>query len=49
LLAQVNRVLESLDAAGHVAEFAQQVGLTYVAPREPAVLDRIAPHMLDRD
>jgi ABC-type amino acid transport substrate-binding protein len=49
LLAQVNRVLEVLDAAGHVAEFAQQVGLTYIAPREPAVLDRITPHMLDRD
>jgi hypothetical protein len=49
LLAQLNHVLEALDAAGHVPEFARQVGLTYVAPRGPAVLDRITPQMLDRD
>jgi len=49
LLAQVNRVLDELDALGQFATFAQQVGLTYVAPREPAILERITPRMLGSD
>jgi ABC-type amino acid transport substrate-binding protein len=49
LLAQVNRVLDALDAEGQFAACAQQVGLTYVAPQEPAILDRITSHMLDSD
>jgi len=49
LLAQVNRVLDELDSLGQFALFAQKIGLTYVAPREPAILTRITPSMLGSD
>jgi ABC-type amino acid transport substrate-binding protein len=49
LLAQVNRVLDELDTLGQFATFAQMVGLTYVAPREPMILERITPRMLGSD
>jgi ABC-type amino acid transport substrate-binding protein len=38
LIAEVNRVLAGLQASGKLAEFGQATGLTYLAPREPAVL-----------
>ena len=49
LLAQVNRVLDELDPLGQFTTFAQQVGLTYVAPRKPAILEHITPRMLGSD
>ena len=49
LLAQVNRVLDELDALDQFAVLAQRVGLTYVASREPAILARITPRMLGSD
>jgi ABC-type amino acid transport substrate-binding protein len=49
LLAQVNRVLDELHASSQFAILAQQVGLTYVAPREPVILERITPYMLGSD
>jgi hypothetical protein len=49
LLAQVNHALDELNALGQCAVFAQKIGLTYVAPRERAILERITPCMLGSD
>ncbi len=49
LLVQVNHALDELGALGQFAILAQQVGLTYVAPREPAILERITPRLLGGD
>jgi ABC-type amino acid transport substrate-binding protein len=38
LITEVNKVLGGLLASGKLAEFAQATGLTYLPPREPAVL-----------
>jgi ABC-type amino acid transport substrate-binding protein len=38
LLAAVNKALADLQAEGKIADFAGQVGLTYLPPREPAIL-----------
>jgi ABC-type amino acid transport substrate-binding protein len=38
LVAEVNKVLTALLASGKLAEFGQATGLTYLPPREPAVL-----------
>ncbi|WP_407155793.1 substrate-binding periplasmic protein [Bradyrhizobium sp. STM 3557] len=38
LIAEVNKVLAALQASGKLAEFGQATGLTYLPPREPAVL-----------
>jgi ABC-type amino acid transport substrate-binding protein len=38
LIAEVNKVLAGLQASGKLAEFGQATGLTYLPPREPAVL-----------
>jgi len=38
LLAAVNKALSDLQAAGTIAELAQAAGLTYLPPREPAIL-----------
>jgi ABC-type amino acid transport substrate-binding protein len=38
LLAAANKALADLQAAGTIADLAQQAGLTYLPPREPAVL-----------
>jgi len=38
LIAEVNEVLAGLQASGKLAEFGQATGLTYLPPREPAVL-----------
>jgi ABC-type amino acid transport substrate-binding protein len=42
LLAAVNTALIELQAAGTVAEFAKAAGLTYLPPREPAILGEIS-------
>lgn len=41
LLATVNKALTELQAAGTMATFAQAAGLTYLPPREPAILGDI--------
>jgi ABC-type amino acid transport substrate-binding protein len=38
LLVAVNKVLSDLQAAGTIAELGQAAGLTYLPPREPAIL-----------
>jgi ABC-type amino acid transport substrate-binding protein len=38
LIAEVNKVLAGLLASGKLAEFGQATGLTYLPPREPAVM-----------
>jgi ABC-type amino acid transport substrate-binding protein len=38
LLVAVNKALSDLQAAGTIAEFGQAAGLTYLPPREPAIL-----------
>jgi ABC-type amino acid transport substrate-binding protein len=38
LLAAVNKALSDLQAAGTIAELGQAAGLTYLPPREPAIL-----------
>ena len=38
LLAAVNTALADLQAEGKIADFARQAGLTYLPPREPAIL-----------
>ncbi len=38
LLAAVDKALDELKAEGKIAELGKQAGLTYLAPREPAVL-----------
>ncbi len=38
LIAEVNKVLGGLQESGKLAEFGQATGLTYLPPREPAVL-----------
>jgi ABC-type amino acid transport substrate-binding protein len=39
LLAAVNKALSDLQAAGTIAELGRAAGLTYLPPREPAILD----------
>ena len=41
LLAAVNNALTELQAAGSMAKFAEAAGLTYLPPREPAILGDI--------
>jgi ABC-type amino acid transport substrate-binding protein len=41
LLAAVNKALSELQAAGSMADFAKAAGLTYLPPREPAILGDI--------
>jgi hypothetical protein len=38
LLVAVNKALSDLQAAGTIAELGQAAGLTYLPPREPAIL-----------
>ncbi|MCA1375414.1 MULTISPECIES: transporter substrate-binding domain-containing protein [unclassified Bradyrhizobium] len=38
LIAAVNKALTELTASGKIAEFGKQAGLTYLPPREPAIL-----------
>ena len=41
LLAAVNKALSDLQAEGKIADFGKQAGLTYLPPREPAVLGNV--------
>jgi ABC-type amino acid transport substrate-binding protein len=42
LLPAVNTALTELQAAGTVADFAKAAGLTYLPPREPAILGEVS-------
>jgi len=46
LLADVNKVLASLQAKGAIAGLAQAAGLTYLAPREPIIRGETLPQIL---
>jgi ABC-type amino acid transport substrate-binding protein len=48
LLSAVNMVLGDLQAEGRIAEFASQAGLTYLEPREPAVLGNVWEKIIQR-
>jgi ABC-type amino acid transport substrate-binding protein len=48
LLAAVNKALSDLQAAGTIAELAQAAGLTYLPPREPAILGDVWLKVLQR-
>ena len=48
LLAAVNKALSDLQAAGTIAELAQAAGLTYLPPREPAILGDVWLKILQR-
>jgi ABC-type amino acid transport substrate-binding protein len=41
LLVAVNKALSDLQAAGTIAELGQAAGLTYLPPREPAILGEV--------
>ncbi len=49
LLVAVNRALSELQAQGKLAEFAKSAGLTYLPPREPAVLGDVWMKIIQRD
>jgi len=49
LLAQVDKTLDALIASGALPTMAQEAGMTYVAPRGPAVLEQINPALLVGD
>jgi ABC-type amino acid transport substrate-binding protein len=48
LLEAVNKVLSDLQARGTVAELARAAGLTYLPPREPAVLGDVLQQILGK-
>ena len=48
LLVAVNKALSDLQAAGTIAEFGQAAGLTYLPPREPAILGDVWLKILQR-
>jgi ABC-type amino acid transport substrate-binding protein len=48
LLAAVNKALSDLQAAGTIAELGQAAGLTYLPPREPAILGGVWLKVLQR-
>jgi ABC-type amino acid transport substrate-binding protein len=48
LLEAVNKVLSDLQARGSIAEFARAAGLTYLPPREPAVLGDVLQQILQK-
>ena len=48
LLAAVNKALVDLQASGAIAEFARTAGLTYLPPREPAILGDVLPQILQK-
>jgi ABC-type amino acid transport substrate-binding protein len=41
LLVSVNKALSDLQAEGKIADFGKQAGLTYLPPREPAILGNV--------
>jgi ABC-type amino acid transport substrate-binding protein len=48
LIEAVNKALTELSEAGKIAEFAQQAGLTYLPPREPAILGDVWSKIIQR-
>ncbi|MBR0791638.1 transporter substrate-binding domain-containing protein [Bradyrhizobium manausense] len=48
LIEAVNKALSDLAAEGKIAEFGRQAGLTYLPPREPAVLGDVWTKILQR-
>jgi len=48
LLAAVNTALADLQAEGKIADFARQAGLTYLPPREPAILGDVWEKIMRR-
>ena len=48
LLSAVNKALGDLQAEGKIAEFASQSGLTYLPPREPAILGNVWEKIIQR-
>lgn len=48
LIEAVNKVLTDLAAEGQIAEFGKQAGLTYLPPREPAILGDVWGKIIQR-
>jgi ABC-type amino acid transport substrate-binding protein len=48
LIDAVNKALTSLAAEGKIAEFGKQAGLTYLPPREPAILGDVWTKIIQR-
>ncbi|KRP99815.1 ABC transporter substrate-binding protein [Bradyrhizobium yuanmingense] len=48
LIATVNKALTELTASGKIAEFGKQAGLTYLPPREPAILGDVWTKIIQR-
>jgi ABC-type amino acid transport substrate-binding protein len=48
LIEAVNKALTELTASGRVAEFGKQAGLTYLPPREPAILGDVWMKIIQR-
>ncbi|MDF0519226.1 transporter substrate-binding domain-containing protein [Bradyrhizobium yuanmingense] len=48
LIAAVNKALTELTASGKIAEFGKQAGLTYLPPREPAILGDVWTKIIQR-
>jgi hypothetical protein len=48
LLEAVNKALAELQAEGKIAEFGKQAGLTYLPPREPAILGNVWEKIFQR-
>jgi ABC-type amino acid transport substrate-binding protein len=48
LLAAVNKALADLQASGAIAELARTAGLTYLPPREPAILGDVLQQILQK-
>jgi ABC-type amino acid transport substrate-binding protein len=48
LIEAVNKALIELGDSGKIAEFAQQAGLTYLPPREPAILGDVWSKIIQR-
>ncbi|MBR0704763.1 transporter substrate-binding domain-containing protein [Bradyrhizobium diazoefficiens] len=48
LIEAVNKALSALAAEGRIAEFGRQAGLTYLPPREPAILGDVWTKIIQR-
>jgi ABC-type amino acid transport substrate-binding protein len=48
LIDAVNKALTELAAEGKIAEFGKQAGLTYLPPREPAILGEVWRQIIQR-
>ena len=48
LIDAVNKALTDLAAEGRIAEFGKQAGLTYLPPREPAILGDVWTKIIQR-